>query len=393
MKKLSTFILSILTFIFAIGQDIPELIPFKLGEKWGYCDSNKKIIVEPIYDYAATLKNGYAIVGIDKKCGLLNTFGNYQIPPEFSTLNFDRDSVTWTTKNDEKLIISISGIEYKPQVDFDYKYSFREGFSVIRKNNKYGIISSTGELITPFLFDSTDYEFSEGRLNVRIGKKWGVVDNTGRILCEPIYDQVDKFSDSMAIVIDYKRGYGFIDINGNEIITPQFYDANVFHEGISYVKTENRIMFINKKGEVIYKTRKNYCGLLKNNRAYIGNGISSLVIDRKGKVIFRKLTFNDIGYYTDGVAPADNWYGKFGYIDLNGHKITKFKFDYAREFKEGMGCVELDGKHGFVNTKGVIIIPIIYDEAMWFKNGVANVEKNGEKFYIDKRGVEYFFKQ
>jgi hypothetical protein len=32
------------------GENLPDLIPYRKGTKWGFCDKNKKIIIPVIYD-------------------------------------------------------------------------------------------------------------------------------------------------------------------------------------------------------------------------------------------------------------------------------------------------------------------------------------------------------
>lgn len=47
----------------SVAQVSGDLIPFRRGEFWGYCTPDKKIVVEPVYDYADWFRDGLALVG------------------------------------------------------------------------------------------------------------------------------------------------------------------------------------------------------------------------------------------------------------------------------------------------------------------------------------------
>ena len=42
----------------SIYSDLPKLIPYRKGDKWGFCDRNKKIVVECVYDWARPFSEG-----------------------------------------------------------------------------------------------------------------------------------------------------------------------------------------------------------------------------------------------------------------------------------------------------------------------------------------------
>lgn len=44
------------------AQTQPDLIPYRKGYKWGFCDKNKKIIIECKYDFAWFFSEGLAWV-------------------------------------------------------------------------------------------------------------------------------------------------------------------------------------------------------------------------------------------------------------------------------------------------------------------------------------------
>jgi WG containing repeat len=79
--------------------------------------------------------------------------------------------------------------------------------------------------------------------------------------------------------------------------------------------------------------------------------------------------------------------GKFGYIDKAGKIIIPPRFDYARDFSEGLATVKIGDKAGCIDLNGKIIIPPQFDSIGEFKNGLAEITldrlENGK---IDKTG-------
>jgi predicted metalloprotease len=67
---------------FRTDLKLPVLIPFRKGDKWGYCDRNKKIIIEPKYDqvYFFNERDRTAIVIFNGLYGIIDEFGNKLTP-------------------------------------------------------------------------------------------------------------------------------------------------------------------------------------------------------------------------------------------------------------------------------------------------------------------------
>ena len=53
----------------------PELIPYRIGDKWGYADRNKKIVIPVKYDYADVFREGLGKVTLNKKTGFIDKNG------------------------------------------------------------------------------------------------------------------------------------------------------------------------------------------------------------------------------------------------------------------------------------------------------------------------------
>ena len=52
-----------------------QLIPYRKGDKWGFCTPDKKIVINCEYDFVETFLNGKASVGKDGKEFFINKAG------------------------------------------------------------------------------------------------------------------------------------------------------------------------------------------------------------------------------------------------------------------------------------------------------------------------------
>jgi hypothetical protein len=93
LMGLSRLILVILVGVFGLffnqtvsAQDDVRLIPCRKGDKFGYCDINKKIVIEPKYDFSAVFIDGLARVNQTGLVGIIDKTGKEIVPPKYLTI-------------------------------------------------------------------------------------------------------------------------------------------------------------------------------------------------------------------------------------------------------------------------------------------------------------------
>jgi len=64
-------------------QELPTLTPYRIADKWGFCDRNKKMIIQPVYDDARPFSDGLAAVELNDKWGYIDTKANMVIKPVY----------------------------------------------------------------------------------------------------------------------------------------------------------------------------------------------------------------------------------------------------------------------------------------------------------------------
>ena len=178
------------------------LIPYRKGEKWGYCSVDKKIMIACVYDKADFfIKEGFANVISDNKKSTIDRTGK---------------ALPFTLEDNSPFV---------------------DGLAVASCNRKFGIVNTNAEIVIPFKYDSI-HKYCEGFAKVEIDNKYGFIDRKGNIVVPFEYDcNVYDFSDGLAQVTLNGRN-GFVNIKG-EIIVPVLFKKKFtnFSEGYSLMET------------------------------------------------------------------------------------------------------------------------------------------------------------
>jgi len=147
---------------FRTDLNLPELIPYRKGNKWGYCDRNKKIIIEPMYEEANLFNEKYrtAIVKFNGLFGIIDDNGKKKTPYIYDKLECIANSPNYFIANKGRRfgVIDLDGNTIIPFNYFDLKY-FEEVFiaSIYKGDNEYyGILDTLGHKITAFIYDEID---------------------------------------------------------------------------------------------------------------------------------------------------------------------------------------------------------------------------------------------
>ena len=75
-----------------------------------------------------------------------------------------------------------------------------------------------------------------------------------------------------------------------------------------------------------------------------------------------------------------------GLLTETGEEIVAYKFDGAKDFKEGVAVVRMGNTYGFINTKGKIAIPLKYEQAETFPKRLGSCyAKRQKRNYQSKR--------
>lgn len=317
---------------------LPQLIPYRRGNMWGYCNEYKRVIIDCDFSEALPFSEKMARVMKKGKYGFINENG--------------------------KTVISFK---------YDWASNFNEGFSRIHiggmrmhhgwEHERYGFINKSGKEVIKCEYDDA-LNFSDGFAAVRKNGKWGFINYKGEEVIPFQFDGASSFTDGLAPVqIDYK--YGFINKEGRIIVPFEFDYAYQFSEGLACVSLDNTSGLINKSGELI---------VYSNEKYIVGSPSEGMIVVEKGD--------------------PDSSDCQYGFLNTVWELVIPLGYSFAQNFSEGLSKIITGGrhwgKHGFINKHGEEIIPCQYKSAGSFHNGLAQVQINENVGYISHNGIEFW---
>jgi len=333
-----------------------NLFLIKKNGKLGFIDKNKKLLGNKFYYYAKNYSEGLAWVLLkdNGKWGIINKQGQVIIDFEITEGTYFHENLSpvrvgGSWGNEDNQIIGKWGFVNntgKPVIPAKYEqvYRFSEGLAFVQLNGRNAVINKKGELITSFKFDESFSIFKEGMARVKIGKKWGYINNNGKISIPIKYNQASSFNEGLALVESKNEIYFINKLGKKHLLKHQlpknYIPSTTFYNGLARIMDKEKqgagsvkgIGFINKKGEIIISPKK-----------YINAGI-----------------------FSEGLVWVVTKKYLSGYINTFGEKVTKIKYTYTSDFKNGYAYVEKKGKAGYINKDGKIVIKLKY-ESMIFK--------------------------
>jgi len=401
-------------------KEYPYLIPYLKGDKWGFCDIDKNVVVEPVYDHlflfsygCAAAAKGYKVALInlrngepltdfkfdiisefflathhpcppyykvkkDNLVGVIDTLGKILVPIEYDEIETDlwyEDKVFVGKKNNKSWLISLSGKILSNRGYDEIILPFGANppganFLIAVLYDQFGYIYITGEEITQFKYDikslyfdmSNNDEYCEA---VFYGKH-GIINKKGKTIIPFIYDDIRSFANNNFIVKKNNK-LGAIDIN-NKIAIPFEYDEWSYS---NYKNHRNLYFLIFKKGQ---------------KEHYFDSTLTKISFSDYDDV---KYIHNYQEYYgKDAFIVEKN--GKFGIVDIEDSVIVPIEYEDIDEYW-GELCshkIKKDDKYGVVVLKNRRIISPKYDNIKYFCEGLAEIELNGKFGFIDTLGKE-----
>lgn len=309
-----------------------DLIPVKLGDKWGYINKEGNYVINPQYKYAGFFSDEVAIVANqDSLFGYINKKGEYLIQPTYKGVTSFEDGIA--------LVVPVNGfisaIDQKNQIKFVLKdvlkaSGFSEGLAVVKQNNLYGFIDKAGTFVIKPQFGYAR-DFKEGLAvvldpkNKGNGNGLGFIDKTGKIVIKYQFSLTGDFSEGVAFATNDYKLYGYIDKNGNFVINPQFTEAKDFKNGLASILQGSQWGYISKDGKIVTNPQFDYSRNYNNSFAAVSTNSRFGFIDKEGKMKINP-QFDDAFEFLGDIAPIKQG-DKFGFINKKGEYVINPQFD------------------------------------------------------------------
>src|SRR5574344_135538 len=351
------FFLVVLSSKIAMAQTV-----FKEGTKYGYKETNGKVLIKPLYDLAYEFgENGIAMVKKGDKIGFVNHRGEEIVPPKYS----------------------LAG-------------SFSEGLAAVAIGDLWGYIDVNGKEVIPLVFSSAG-DFKEGFAIVIRDHKSVCINKNGEQIISKRVRNINQFFEGFAIVRSSSGRYGFIDTTGKVVISTKYLNAYDFSNGIAAVQTRGGWMYINRDGKSLSQQKFDEVDRsFSCKRSWVKIDGKYGYIDINCAVVI-PVVYDEAGPFSEDVA-AVKVNGKWGTIDLSGKQKALPEYDDIKEFSHGLAAVTKRGKWGYINKNGEVVIPVKYDSVGESALGgvvegdygeLRKVSLNGESGFADLSGGWY----
>jgi DNA polymerase-3 subunit epsilon len=351
----------LITIFSDLGFPSEELCAAKLDNRWGYLNLKGETIIEYQFTYAGEFIDGIAPVSdspffnsgseFNDGCGFIDRNGNRLIPLEYS---MSTDAIPFV-RNDGYIQLVIDGWHNE------------------------ALFSKNGKRITPinaYLLRLPDIIENSDLLPFKVYNDWYDNDN-----------EIDRFC-------------GYTNINGEIIIEENYKRCDLFSEGLALVVNLNdEILFIDKTGEVIFRTgvfdENLFCDGFKNGIAILNNHNEDIVITRDGKFLlenFRNHHFlrTEISNYLIHYNRSEIALKKIGMIDLNGNELLPENYSSLTLIKLNKYYViaSKNNKYGIIDLSNDIIVDFDFDyidgdKKIAFKNNLWFIINNDAEVIYD----------
>ena len=417
-------------------------IPYLKGQVWGFCDFNKRIIIEPQYNFVSPFHEGFAIVRKETKYGMINETGKVVIPIEYTNVTAYSNGISFVQNGDNyggfdtsgKIIVPFSPYYMKDisnrvaiadssynyglltlngerLTDFKYGSADRLNDNLIRvlEDASLGIINNTGKVILPSKYSTIDY-FYNGFSRVNIDKKWGFINSNGIIVIDTKFDDIGNFNSCNVASYKSDNKWGLIDSNGKYITEPIYdaigdgnnfgFDFNSSRNKLIKASLNGKVGWIDSIGNVIVPFKYEMTGYWNGGYCPVylprkSQSSTMTIINSSGTELFPPVDkYNYVGEYSEGLMTVGvNGYKQtLGYIDTTGREIIPLQFEEASKFKNGIAIVKKDGFFGLINREGNPITKFKYfklTNSLYYSD-VFEARVNGVDLFINSKGVEYF---
>lgn len=432
------FLLFIVMFenIYAQSSTHNEFIPYRKGNKWGFCDYKKNVLTSIVFDSADILEKNLGVISLNGKYGVIDNNNKTVVP-----LMYDKITLL------NNLIITYSGAKcgfYSPNgteiVSTMYDEITKTCCATILKvcnNNKFGLISTNGNEIIPIKYNSIRLVDESCAIVVEEKKDILINITNNQSICSCSFDYFDNFCNDLAIV-KLNNEYGIIDKDCNIRVPIMYNRIYQFKNGLSRVVINGKMGFVNKEGKLVIplnyqdydslffdidcgcepSIKKNTLVKAKRNNKYgfidkFGNdiipffydnaddnyGFEDLYIiklktkwgcmDGLGKLVI-PIIYDDIGFQGIHEVPASLipviLNNKWGCLDKLGKVVIPLDYNHITSFGDNY-YVEKNKKWGVFNNKGNLIIPIDYDKIGDMNENMFEIESNSKHGFINKYGT------
>ncbi|RMG80654.1 MAG: WG repeat-containing protein, partial [Bacteroidetes bacterium] len=285
----------------SVGRFKNGLCWIKIAKWYGYMNGRGEVVIKPQFTRAFDFQNGVARCVFERKTGLIDTLGNWVLPPK----------------------------------QFEVIYPFDEnGVAEVREHFKKerGLINQKGALIVPVKYRKI-IPSKEGYYKITDGNYWGLVDAKGREILPVKYTDMTDIGDGLTGVrLPGMYRWFFVNTQNKRAFKGDFEIAESFQNGFAYVQKNEfdpeTHYFIDSKGHPFSPPN--------GEMQFVSEGIFGMYSDKVGR----------------GMRPP-----QYFFTDQNGFNLFNQTFEKIEPFRFGRAPVRLNNRWGMISSRGLFLIP------------------------------------
>lgn len=307
---------------------------------------------EPIEYASSFLSNGLAYVKTATSIGVINTSGEFVIPPIYAeiTIGKDSDPILVKTTEGKYLYLDKQG-KAIISPDCDSAMPFSKGYAIIKKGETQTLINKSGEEVfkskkgMKLLFNP-----SEGLIAYSKGETLGFLNMKGEVAIKlpKRIKNVLEFKNGLCIFTEEHNGdtrAGLIDKKGEIVVRAKYEMLMILENSIIY-RDNKKYGFLSYSGDIIKKACYDdiiFCG---EKCSYAQTDGTWICIDDKGEKIERKNSnLNDVHQIYNASELSELYSEFYTGVDFYPGYLFLIKSDYLdvdTEVKKIMTAVRED---------------------------------------------------
>ncbi len=317
-----------------------KLYPIISNGKYGFMNSQGKLIIPALYNEVGPFQEGLAVVSKEDLFGIIDK--KNQVVVDFQ---------------------------------FDEILEFVNNRAIVRKERKYGVIDRLGKLIFPLDFDDISLNDS-GLYDAVKEEKNSMYDLNFHVL--PYVDGVveQSFSQWMSIQYPEYEFVGDIDRTSNRAV----------------VKVSGQLNYIDSTGKLILTSPLEWfpdalsVAKFSNGFAVFRKKDKFGLMDVNGKSV-QKAVYEASGPFT-GFWPVKDK-GNWALLDVKGKVILPFEYDFIRFMPDLGYLIEREEQFGLLNSMGNMILPVSFSTIKGFEDAyyLVSIEEKFGLFLKDGREI------
>jgi hypothetical protein len=345
------------------------LVAFEINEKWGYVNQQGLEVIKPLYQWGGTFEEGFAAVGKNDKCGLIDNNGKICLPIEYDRIYpIDGHYLTYSKniKSGKWLFGLYSNSKKRmvlsPRYERIYIESMAAGSKVIIAtiNNKNGVWNLEGKPLIPPIYDAIEVMYDRG-ITLQKNSKSTFLD----IYFQPITNKYDEVKETWKRFLMTKKNgkYGLLDEGKVEIFPPVYDSLEVdLWSDLFRIRQKRKWGLLKKDQMWALAPEYEQIKLVAYNRAEVYNQGKWGAIDLLDSTKNVPLIYDKVIIYKGGKTQV-NVKGKWGLLDENGAWQIKPMFDdFFASGDHQIMVVKINNKWGITDGTGNKLVPCQYDE-------------------------------